>query len=441
MSIATLTALLFGSLILGIVTGLPICFVLGGVGAVFCVWLWGFEGLFTIVTKTAQGMDSFVLMAVPLFILMANILERSGVADALYVAMHRWAGKLRGGLAMGTVGICTLFAAMSGISGAATVTMGMIALPEMLKRKYNTTIAIGCVQAGGALGILIPPSVTFIIFALFTESSVGRLFLGGVFPGLLLAILFITYIAIRCRIQPEAGPPLPPEERVGWHEKFASLKSLILPVIVIIMVLGSLFSGIATPTEAAAVGALGALIAALVNRRFNWKMLYESCLRTLRLHCFLMFIIFGAFTFAAVYQGIGAQRLVEQIFEMLPGGRWGALIVMQLSFFFLGMFLDTTPIIALTAPMYVPLITALGFDIIWFGVLFVMNMEMGFLTPPFGFNLFYMKAVVPKGITMEQIYRSVIPFVLLQGTGLVIVMLFPQIALFLPNLVFGKIGG
>jgi len=437
MSIAVLTALIFACLFVGLLTGQAVAFALGGIGAGFALFLWGFEGLYTIVTRTWEGMNYFILVAIPLFIYMANILERSGVADDLYHSMHCWAGRIRGGLAMGTVLICTLFAAMSGISGPATVTMGLIALPAMLKRRYNTTVAIGSIQAGGALGILIPPSITFIVFALFTETSVGRLFLGGILPGLLLAALFITYIAIRCFIQPEAGPALPPEERATWREKFASLRALILPVMIVIMVLGSIFSGFATPTEAAAMGVLGALTSAAVYRKLNWNMFWEAGIRTLRLTAMIMWIFFGAMTFTAVYSAIGAQDLVQEIFAALPGGRWGPIIVMQLSFFFLGCFLDTSPIIILTAPIYIPLVTALGFDLTWFGVIFVMNMEMAYLTPPFGFNLFYMRAVAPPGIHMGHIYRSIIPFILLQATGLILVMIFPQIALTLPNIVLG----
>lgn len=341
---------------------------------------------------------------------------------------------------MGTVIICTIFAAMSGISGPATVTMGLIALPAMLRRGYNTTVAIGSIQAGGALGILIPPSITFIIFALFTETSVGRLFIGGILPGLLLSFLFCTYIAIRCLIQPDAGPALPPEERASLKEKLSSVRAIILPFFIIIMVLGSIFSGFATPTEAAAMGALGAFISAAIYRRLKWDMFWSACVRTLRLTAMIMWIFFGAMTFTAVYQALGAQDFIREIFLSLPGGRWAPIIVMQLSFFFLGCFLDTSPIILITAPIYIPLVKELGFDLTWFGVIFVMNMEMAYLTPPFGFNLFYMRAVAPPGIHMGHIYRSIVPFLLLQGVGLIICMIFPAIPLTLPNLVFGKIG-
>lgn len=440
MSLEILTVLLFGSLIVVLVFGLPLAFTLGGVAAVFTFLLWGPQGLTMIVYKTFGGMCQFILVAIPMFIFMGLMLERSGVADNLYSAMDRWLASLKGGLAIGTVGICTLFAAMAGVSGAATVTMGIIALPSMLRRGYDKRIAVGCISAGGALGILIPPSVTMIALGLFADLSVGRLFIGGVLPGLLLAFLFIIYIGIRCAFQPHLGPSLPPEERVGWREKLVSVRALIIPIILITAVLGSIFTGICSPTEASGVGALGALISAAIYRTLNWQNFKEACFRTLSLTVMIQWIFFGAIAFTAVYHAIGAPELIKGLIMEIPGGRWGAIIAMQLSYFILGMFLDPWGIIAITTPVFFPIVRELGFDPLWFGILFIVNMEMAFLTPPFGYNLFYMKSVVPKGITMGDIYRSIIPFVGLQALGLIIIMIFPQIALFLPNLVFGKIG-
>jgi len=311
--------------------------------------------------------------------------------------------------------------------------MGLIALPSMLKRGYQKDIAVGSISAGGALGILIPPSVVMIILAFFAEISVGALFAGGVFAGLTLAGLFITYIGIRCFFQKNLGPPVPEEERVSWAKKFLSLRALVLPIILIVSVLGSIFAGIASPTEAAGVGALGSIICAAIHHKLNWRMFQEAVYTTLRLTCMVYWIIFGAAVFVAVYQALGAKEMVQGVFELLPGGRWGIIIAMQLTFFILGCFINPTGIIMLTIPIYFPIIIELGFDPIWFGVLFIINMEMGFLTPPFGFNLFYMKAVVPKHITLIDIYRSVIPFVILQGIGLAICMIFPQIILWLPQ--------
>lgn len=432
MGIEIISVILIGSLLLVMLMGLPLAFALGGLAVLFTFFLWGPLAIYNVALNTYGGMTSFVMVAIPLFIFMANILKRAGIADDLYEAMYRWMGPLRGGLAMGTVGICAIFAAMAGITGAATVSMGLIALPSMLKRGYDKDIAVGCISAGGALGILIPPSVTMIILGLFAQVSVGALFLGGVFPGLLLATLFIVYIGIRSFFQPHLGPAVPKDERFSWSQKLVSLKALVLPIALIVLVLGSIFTGAATPTEAASVGSLGSIICAAIYRKLNWSMFKEAAIETLRLGTMVLWIIFGAIAFVALYQAVGAQQLVASIFEAVPGGRWGILIAMQISFFIMGTFLDPNGIIMITTPLYFPIIRALGFDPIWFGVLFVINMEMGFLTPPFGYNLFYMKAVVPKDITLIDIYRSIVPFVILQAIGLVITMIFPQIITWLP---------
>ena len=437
MSIELITVLLFGALILFLALGLPLAFVLGGVGVVGSYLLWGDRGLYLITTQAYASMGKFTLLAIPLFIFMAMILERAGVADDLYTLMHRWMGPLPGGLAIGTVIICTIFAAMSGISGAATVSMGIIALPAMLSRGYDKTIAMGCISGGGALGILIPPSVPMILYATLTGVSIGGLFAGGIMPGLLLAALFILYIGVRCHFQPNLGPPLPVEDRVSWREKFISLRAVLLPIMIIIMVLGSIYAGVCTATEASALGCVGAIISAVVYRKLNWTLIKESCFRTAALTALIIWILIGAYGFTAVYTGTGAHVLMEHIMMSIPGGRWAILITMQIIFFILGCILDPVGIIMICTPVFVPVITALGFDPLWFGVLFIMNMEMGYLTPPFGFNLFYMKAIVPKGITMTDIYRSIVPFVILQGIGLIIVIIFPEIALWLPKLMVG----
>jgi len=435
MSIELITVLLFGALILFLALGLPLAFVLGGVGVVGSYLLWGDMGLYLITTQAYASMGKFTLLAIPLFIFMAMILERAGVADDLYTLMHRWMGPLPGGLAIGTVIICTIFAAMSGISGAATVSMGIIALPAMLSRGYDKTIAMGCISGGGALGILIPPSVPMILYATLTGVSIGGLFAGGIMPGLLLAAIFILYIGVRCHFQPNLGPPLPVEDRVSWREKMISLRAVLLPIMIILMVLGSIYAGVCTATEASALGCVGAIISAVVYRKLNWTLIKESCFRTAALTALIIWILIGAYAFTAVYTGTGAHVLMEHIMMSIPGGRWAILITMQIIFFILGCILDPVGIIMICTPVFVPVITALGFDPLWFGVLFIMNMEMGYLTPPFGFNLFYMKAIAPPGITMTDIYRSIVPFVILQGIGLIIVIIFPEIALWLPSLI------
>jgi len=438
MSIELITLLLFTALIVTLALGLPLVFTLAGIAIVFSLLLWGPKSLYIIPSVTTSMVFKIMLIAIPLFVFMASVLERAGIAEELYNMMHHWFGPIRGGLAAGTVVICTIFAAMSGVTAAGTVTMGIVALPNMLKRGYDKKIAIGCIMAGGALGQLIPPSVILIIYGMLAEQSVGRLFLGGVIPGLILSTLFITYILVRSFFNPSLGPPLPPEECADWGQKFASLRAVILPAMLVVGVLGSIFAGVATPTEAAAVGALGSLICAGIHRKLSWQLVRDACLRTIRVTAMIVWIMMAAKMFVTVYQGIGAPHLVQHALAGIPGGKWMILAAMQLSFFVLGCFMDPTGIIMITGPVYLPLANSLGFDPIWFGILFAVNIEMGYLTPPFGTNLFYMKGIAPKGITMADIYRSIVPFVGLQAIGLLLVIFFPPLALWLPNMVFNR---
>ena len=437
MSVATITALMFGSLIILLMTGLPIAFCLGALAVVFTAVSFGASMLPIVATTAIGSMLTIVMIAIPLFIFMGIMLQHSGLADDLYNTVYQWAGPLRGGLAMGTVFICTLFAAMAGISGAATVTMGIIALPAMLKRGYNKHMVVGSIMAGGALGILIPPSITMVVYAFWANESVGRLFAGGIFSGLLLSALFISYIGIRAYFQPHMAPAIPKEERVSLRKKVVSLKSVILPILLILAVLGSIMFGIATPTEASAVGAAGAVICAAIYRRLTLENFTKTSRESLKLTVMIMFIAMGAATFSHVYEAIGGVEVIKEIIHGLTVNRWMILIAIQICYLILGCLLDPIGIIMITTPVFLPIILALGFDPVWFGVLFVMNMEIGFLTPPFGVNLFYMKAIVPKDITMGDIYRSIIPFVLLQMAGLIICMLLPQVILWLPNTIFG----
>lgn len=437
MSVATVTALMFGSLIILLMTGLPIAFSLGALAVVFTALTFGATMLPIVATTVIGSMLTIVMIAVPLFVFMGIMLQHSGLAEDLYQTVYRWAGPLRGGLAMGTVFICTLFAAMAGISGAATVTMGIIALPAMLKRGYNKHMVVGSIMAGGALGILIPPSITMVVYAFWATESVGRLFAGGILPGLLLSALFIIYIGVRSYFQPHAAPSIPKEERVSFITKVVSLKSVILPILLILAVLGSIMAGIATPTEAAAVGATGAVICAAIYRRLTLENFTRTSRESLKLTVMIMFIAMGAAAFSHVYEAIGGVDLIKEFFHGLEVNRWMILVGIQICYLILGCLLDPIGIIMITTPVFLPIILDLGFDPVWFGVLFVVNMEVGFLTPPFGVNLFYMKAIVPREITMGDIYKSIIPFVILQITGLIICMIFPQIILWLPNLIFG----
>jgi len=436
MSIELLTLLFFFALFVFLALGLPLSFVLGGVSIVFIYFTWSPQAFYMVAAQTWGAMNKFTLVAIPLFIFMAMILERSGVANDLYDMMYLWFGPVRGGLAIGTVVICAIFAAMCGISGAAVVSMGTIALPSMLKRNYDKLLAVGCINSGGGWGILIPPSVIMILYALISGESVGKLFAGGVFPGLLLLVLVSGYIVIRCYFQPHLGPALPPEERGDWKRKLTAFRAVLLPMIIVLLVLGSIIGGITTPTEAAAMGVLGALISALVYRQLTWKLVMEACIRTLRLTGMIMWILFGAYCFSAAYHGMGAPHFIEDLMQYIPGGPWGTIIFIQVVIFILAMVLDPAGIMMITVPIFLPFVKAHGFDPLWFGILFTINMEIGYMTPPFGFNLFYLKGIVPPSITMGDIYRSVIPFTIVESTGLAIVMIFPKIATWLPYAVF-----
>lgn len=436
MDIELLTLIFFASLLLLLLMGLPLSFVLGGVSVIFLYFTWGPQSFYMIAAQTWGAMNKFTLVAIPLFIFMAMILERAGVAEGLYEMMYLWFGPVRGGLAIGTVAICAIFAAMCGISGAAVVSMGLIALPSMLKYNYDKELAVGCINAGGSLGILIPPSVIMIIYALISGESVGKLFAGGVIPGLLIAFLLGLYIAIRCIIQPHLGPALPKEERGNWSRKLKALRAIALPLVIVVMVLGSMMGGITTPTESAAMGVLGALVSGLVHGRLSWGLVKEASLRTFRLTGMIMWILFGAYCFSAAYHGMGAPNLVQDLMKHIPGGPWGSIIFIQAVLFVLGMFLDPAGIMMITAPIFLPVVKAHGFDPLWFGILFAINMEIGYMTPPFGFNLFYLKGIVPPSITMADIYRSVVPYVGVELVGLALVMAFPELATWLPRQIF-----
>ncbi|UQG55277.1 TRAP transporter large permease subunit [Marinobacter sp. M3C] len=436
MSIEILTLLFFGSLLFFLLLGLPLAFVLGGVSVIFLYFTWGFDSFYMVASQIWGTMESFTLVAIPLFVFMAMVLERTGVARDLYRMMHLWFGGLRGGLAIGTLVICAVFAAMVGISGAAVVAMGTIALPSMLERGYDRKMALGVINTGGGWGILIPPSILMILYALITGVSVGQMFAAGIMPGVLLMVMTVTYILVRSTLQPHLAPALPPEERGTWPEKLRALRAVLLPIGVVFMVLGSIIGGITTPTEAAAMGVLGSLISAAVYRQLKWSILQEAAIRTFKLTGMIMWILFAAHAFSSAYQSMGAQDLIEGMMQHIPGGPWGIIIAMMVIIFFLAMVLDPVGIMLITLPVFMPIVKSLGFDPIWFGILFVINMEIGYKTPPFGFNLFYLKGVVPPGITMKDIYTSVVPFVIIEILAIGIIMVFPEIATWLPGVFF-----
>jgi len=426
------TLILFSSLVIGIALGFPIAFVLAGIGVIFTFILWGTQALLMLPSMLYAEGTSFLLIAVPLFVLMANFLEASDIADDLYQAMYYWLGFLPGGLASGTVLICAIFAAMAGISGVATITMGLIAIPSMLKRNYSKKLALGTVSAGGALGILIPPSIIAVIYGSITGTSVGRLFMGGIIPGILLSLFFIAYITLLALINPKMAPPL--KEKHPLKEKLILLKGLIFPLGLIILVLGSIYGGIATPTEAAAIGAFGAMLCCIVRKKFTWELLQTAVWRTFKITVMAIWIVFGAACFTSIYSIGGASEFILGLIQGLQVLPIIILIFMLLIWLVLGMFLDPLGMLLITVPVFVPIATTLGFDPLWFGILFIISSESAYITPPFGFNLFYMKAIVPESVTMLDIYLSIIPFVFLQLLLMVLVVIFPDIALWIPNM-------
>jgi len=438
------TIVLFGAMFVLLATGLPVVFVLGGIAISFTILIYGFDATLGLYLSTWDTFTSQMLLAIPLFLFMASVLQHSGIADDAYDMFHKWMGGLNGGLAMGTVLICTIFAAITGTSGAATVSMGLIAIPSMLKRGYNKHLVTGGVAAGGVLGILIPPSIIMILYSLIAHLSVGRMFMGGILPGLVASFLYCLYIGIRCWRNPKLGPALPVEERATWGAKLVSLRALILPLLLIVAVLGSIWFGIATPTEAAAVGAFGAFISAAIHRRLNWTLLKTTTLPTLKLCAMVFWIVAGAFAFSNLYTQMGARGLIEDIMTGLEVNRWVIMAFIQFSILVLGCLMDDFAIIMLTSPIYLPIINVLGFDPLWYGILFIVNMNIAYLTPPFGYNLFYLRGLGPyikeqtgQDLTMVDLYRSVIPFIGLQIIVLALVMIFPMLATWLPSMMFG----
>lgn len=430
--LAILLTCLFG----GLVLGFPMAFTLGTGSIVAALIYGGTKMLALTATQIYSGMTSAVLIALPLFIFIANLLEKSGIADDMYKAVQQWLAPLPGALAIATVGVCTIIAAISGIAAAGVVTMGLIALPIMLRHGYNKSIAIGPVMAGGALGILIPPSVVFVLYGMLTKTSIGRLFAGGLIPGLILSALYMIYIGVRCHFQPELGPSVPPEERVSLREKVALSRGLILPTILILAILGSIFFGIASPTESAAIGAAAAIACVAVRGKLSWKLLKEACDRTFVVSCMIMWIIFGAMMFSCIFISLGTARLIEQTLIGLEVAPIMLIVMMQLSYLLLGCITEEVTMLCLTVPIYAPILSALGFDPVWFGVLFLLNLQIGYLTPPFGYCLFFMRGVAPPEISITDIYRSILPFIALAWCVVLLVLFFPQLALWLPDVVF-----
>jgi tripartite ATP-independent transporter DctM subunit len=434
MSIEWITVLLVATFVILLVSGLPLAWTMGGTAVIFVLFLFGPNVMVMLVSRIFRLMMNYVLVACPLFVFMATILQQSGVADDLFKAVHVWSGRFRGGLAIGTIISCTLMAAMVGIVGAEIVTFGLIALPGMLERKYDNRIALGSICAGGGMATLIPPSVVFIVYAMSAGASVGDLFIGGIFPGLVLAGLFLGYIMVACWLKPEMAPAASEEELgIPLREKLVMLKGLIMPGILAMGVLGSIYTGVATPSEAAGIGCVGALASAVVNRRLTWSGIKNAVYETAKVTAMLYWLLFGAQCIIGVYALAGGDEFVKTAVLALPGGRWGIVIGMQVIMIFLGMFLDWVGIVFLTMPLFIPIIEELGFDKVWFGVVFCMNMHISYLSPPFGPSIFYLKSVVGDEISVVDIYKANMPYLWLTFVALAITMMFPGLSLWLPS--------
>jgi len=440
MSFEMIALLMFASMMLMLMTGQRVFAGIGFVAVVSAMLPWGDGGVEIAFTASMKLMKWYPLLTLPLFIYMGFILSESGIADDLYKMFHVWMGGLNGGLAIGTIGLMVLISAMNGLSVAGMAIGATIALPELLKRGYDKRMISGVVQAGSSLGILVPPSVVLVLYAMIARQPVGKLWLAGVIPGLMMAAMFIAYIAIRCKINPSLGPPLSKEERdVPLAEKMRLLRAGMLPLIIFFVMMFPFVKGWTSLVESSAVGAATATIAAIVKRRLTKEVFENTVRQTLNISAMFMWIILAALAFGAVFDGVGAVKAIKAFFlDGLGLSPWQVLILMQLSFLLMGTFLDDTAMLVIVAPLYVPLVGALGFDLIWYGILYTITSQIAYMTPPFGNNLFLMRAMAPPEITLKDIYMSIIPFVGVMLLALLTIIVFPQIALWLPGVVYGN---
>jgi tripartite ATP-independent transporter DctM subunit len=424
-----------------LLTGQRVFAAIGFVGAFAALMLWGDGGFEMPFNAAFTVMNWYPLLTLPLFIYMGYMLSESGIAGDLYRLFHVWFGGLRGGLAIGTIGLMVVISAINGLSVAGMAIGATIALPEMLKRGYDKVMVTGVIQAGSSLGILIPPSVVLVLYGMIARQPVGHLWLAGVFPGLLLAGMFVVYVAVRCRLQPHLGPALSAAERAAIPpgERWRLLGAGLAPLAVFASMTGLFLTGVTSLVESSAVGALAATVAAWARGRLSFAVLEDTVRKTLDISCMFLWIILAALCFGAVFDGLGAVESIEWLFlEEFGLSPWEVLLLMQISYLVMGMFLDDTAMLVIVAPLYIPLVMALGFDPIWYGVLYTITCQIAYLTPPFGYNLFLMRAMAPPEVTLPDIYRSVIPFVLIMMVGMAVVMLFPPIATWLPSVYYAR---
>jgi tripartite ATP-independent transporter DctM subunit len=440
MSYEMIALLMFSSMMLMLMTGQRVFAAIGGVAVIAALALWGTGGSTIPFSSAMKLMKWYPLLTLPMFIFMGYILSESKIADDLYKMFHVWMGPINGGLAIGTIGLMVLISAMNGLSVAGMAIGATIALPELLRRGYDKRMVTGVIQAGSSLGILVPPSVVLVLYAMIARQPVGQLWLAGIVPGLMMAALFIIYIYVRCKFQPHLGPALPKEERdVPLSEKLRLLRAGLLPLVIFASMMVPFVNGWTSLVESSAIGALTAFLAAVLKKRMNRDVFEVSVRQTLAISCMFMWIILAALGFGAVFDGLGAVKAIENLFtEQLHLNPIMILILMQLSFLVMGTFLDDTAMLVIVAPLYVPLVGALGFDLIWYGVLYTITTQIAYMTPPFGYNLFLMRAMAPPEIGIRDIYGSILPFVAVMVLALAVIMAFPEIALWLPDYVYGK---
>ena len=437
---ALIAILMLVVLVFGIFSGFPLGFVLAGTGFIFGLLFLGDRVYGMLIAKSSQLLTNYIFLAAPLFVFMGNMLGKSGVTEKLFGTMHIIMGGLRGGLAMATIFVATIFAACTGVIAASVTTMGILALPPMLKRGYDKALACGSVCAGGTLGILIPPSIMLVIYGPMSGISVGQLFAGAFVPGFILSGLYMAYIAIRCWLKPELGPPLSIEERRSMTFKqkvFAMSTQLVPPIILILGVLGSIFAGIATPTEAAGAGAFIATMLAIAYRRFNLKVLKDTLYGTLYITGFLMLLTVGAGLFTSVFTYLGGSEFATAVLSAVPGGKWASFAIMMFIIFIFGMLIEWIGSIFIVVPLFTPIAAELGFDPLWFAIAVCVMYQTGFLSPPNAHAIFYLKGVAPPEITVGDIIRGVWPFIGLILIGLTIITIFPRLVLWLPDLIVG----
>jgi len=430
MSAELATLILFGGLLLLLALGVRVFLALGVISILVTFMLSGVNGLFMVALTTYKQITNTALITIPLFLLMGNFLVHSGISDRLFRALSYWLSGLRGSLAVVSLGVCVALAMASGFSPG-LITMGLVAVPAMLKRNYDKSLALGSVMAGGILGDVIPPSLMMIIFGFVTRTSIGKLFFGGAIPGFICAAIYILYILTRSCFQPHLAPKV--AEEVTWRMRWTSLREVIIPALLVLAVLGSIFTGVATPTEAAGVGAFGALLSCIIYRQLTWKVLTTSCLETIKISGMALWILVVATLFGQVYTSAGAQGMIMGIVEGLEVNRWFILIAMQIILLIFGMFMDDFAIIIICAPIFMPIALSLGFDPIWFAIVFILNMQMAYMTPPFGWCLILMKGIAPPEVSTGDIWRSVPPFVGMQLLVLALTMVFPALAIWLPG--------